>query len=56
VQYVRLARYGLLALIALLWWGERVLNAWMNPFFGVADRLFSVVQPLVLPSAGQWLR
>ena len=55
VQYVRLARYGLLVLIALLWWGERVLNAWMNPFFAVADQLLALAQPLFLTTMRQWV-
>ena len=55
VQYVRLARYGLLVLIALLWWGERVLTAWMGPFFAVADRLLSLAQPSLLSTTAQWL-
>ena len=55
VQYVRLARYGLLVLIALLWWGERVLTAWMTPFFAVADRALSLAQTFLLPTTGQWI-
>jgi hypothetical protein len=56
VQYVRLARYGLLVLIALLWWGERVLSAWMAPFFAVADWLLTLAQSSWLPTTVQWVR
>ena len=55
VQYVRFGRYGLFVLIALLAWGERILNAWMTPFFGVADRLLVLVQPLFLSTMRQWV-
>jgi Zn-dependent protease len=54
-QYVRWGRYGLLVLIALLWWGERILNAWMTPFFGIADQLLSLAQPMLLATTVQWV-
>lgn len=55
LQYIRFGRYGLLVLIALLWKGERILTAWMNPFFSVALRLLSLAQSLLLPTTGQWV-
>jgi len=55
VQYVRFGRYGLLVLIALLAWGERLLIAWLAPFYRVADGLFSLVQASQLTTAMQWL-
>jgi len=56
VQYVRFGRYGLVVLIALLWVGQRLLTAWMTPFFAGADRLFSLVQSSTLVTTGQWVR
>lgn len=55
VQYVRFGRYGLLVLIALLAWGERVLSAWMSPFFAASDWLLSFAQSSLLPTTAQWV-
>ena len=55
VQYVRFGRYGIFVLIALLAWGERILTAWMNPFFAVADQLLSLAQPHLLATTAQWV-
>ncbi len=56
VQYVRFGRFGFLALIALLAWGERVLYTWMAPFFRVADGVLSLAQASLLPTTFQWVR
>jgi Zn-dependent protease len=56
VQYVRFGRFGLIVLIVLLSWGDRLLNAWMLPFFAVADSLLSLAQSSLLPTTGQWVR
>jgi len=56
VQYVRFGRFGFLALIALLAWGERPLYAWMSPFFSVADGVLSLAQAALLPTTSQWVR
>jgi Zn-dependent protease len=56
VQYVRFGRFGLIVLIILLSWGDRLLNAWMLPFFAVADSLLSLAQSSLLPTTGQWVR
>ncbi|HEU4721588.1 MAG TPA: site-2 protease family protein [Gemmatimonadaceae bacterium] len=55
-QYEHFGRFGLLALIALLAWGERFLYAWMSPFSSVAQRMFALVQAGWLPSTGQWVQ
>jgi Zn-dependent protease len=55
VQYVRFGRFGLIALIVLLSWGERLLLAWLTPFYAVADRVFALVQSMELVTAAQWL-
>lgn len=56
VQYVRFGRFGFLVLIALLAWGERILSAWMSPFFSVADSVLSLAQASLLPTTVQWVR
>lgn len=56
VQYVRFGRFGLLVLIALLAWGERILGAWMSPFYAVADGVLSLAGSALLPTTSQWVR
>jgi Zn-dependent protease len=56
VQYVRFGRFGFIALIALLAWGERILYAWMTPFFKIADQVLSLAQTSLLPTTVQWVR
>jgi Zn-dependent protease len=56
IQYVRFGRFGFIALIALLAWGERILYAWMSPFFAVADSVLSLAQTSLLSTTGQWVR
>jgi Zn-dependent protease len=55
LAYVRLARYGLLVLIALLAFGDRLLAAWMMPTFRAADWGLQRVVSFALPTAQQWL-
>jgi Zn-dependent protease len=55
IQYVRFARFGLLLLILLLAWGERVLNAWMYPAALASDWGLSLVSSFWLPSVQQWI-
>jgi Zn-dependent protease len=56
IQYVRFGRFGFIVLIALLAWGERILYAWMSPFFAVADSALSLAQAALLSTTGQWVR
>jgi Zn-dependent protease len=56
LRYEQFGRYGIIVLIVLLYGGGRVLQIWMSPAMSVANRLLSRVQPLVLPSAAEWLR
>jgi Zn-dependent protease len=56
VQYVRLGRFGFIVLIVLLSWGERILSAWMSPFFSVADSVLALAQSSLLPTTVQWVR
>ena len=56
VQYVRFGRFGLIALVMLLAWGERFLFAWMSPFYRVSDSVFALVKASSqLPTTLQWL-
>jgi Zn-dependent protease len=56
VQYVRFGRFGLIALVMLLAWGERFLFAWMSPFDRVSDSVFGLVKASSqLPTTMQWL-
>ena len=56
VQYVRFGRFGLIALVMLLAWGERFLFAWMSPFYRVSDSVFALVKASSqLPTTMQWL-
>jgi Zn-dependent protease len=55
IHYVRFARFGLLVLVLLLVWGERVLNAWMYPAALASDWGLSLVASFWLPAARQWI-
>jgi Zn-dependent protease len=56
VQYVRFGRYGLLVLVLLLGFGERVLEAWLRPALLFFEWTLSIVSTFILPSSMQWLR
>jgi Zn-dependent protease len=56
IQYVRLARYGLLVLVLLLWVGQRVLEAWLHPALVFVEWTVTLVSAFILPTAAQWLR
>jgi Zn-dependent protease len=47
--YVRLGRYGLLILVALLWFGGRVISAWMRPATELLYAARVVMAPYLLP-------
>jgi Zn-dependent protease len=55
IQYVRFGRFGLLVLVLLLVWGERVLNAWMFPAALASDWGLSLVSSFWLPTVQQWI-
>ncbi len=56
IRYVQLSRYGLLVLIALLYLGGGLLQAWVTPAMISAQYALGTVAGYMLPSAGQWLR
>ena len=55
-RYVRFGRYGLVVLILLLSFGERVLTLWLSPALAGAERMLSAVSAFLLPTAVQWLQ
>ncbi len=56
IRYVQFGRYGLLVLILLLSFGERLLELWLYPALVGAETLLGFVGPYVLASAMQWVR
>lgn len=56
LRYQQLGRYGLLLLIALLYFGQRLLVWWLAPAMTVGSALLGGVDRFMLPSAGQWTR
>jgi Zn-dependent protease len=56
IRYVKLGRYGILVLVLLLSFGERLLEAWLSPALLFFDRAVQLVSLYVLPTTMQWLR
>jgi Zn-dependent protease len=56
IRYVQFGRFGILILILLLSFGERVLVAWLYPALLFFDRVIQLVSAYLLPSSMQWLR
>jgi Zn-dependent protease len=56
ILYQRVSRYGFLILIALLYFGRGVLDAWMKPATMATSLLLGSVDHLVLPAASALMR
>jgi Zn-dependent protease len=56
IRYVQFGRYGILILVLLLSFGERLLEAWLRPALLFFEWTLSLVSTFVLPTAAQWLR
>jgi Zn-dependent protease len=56
IRYVRFGRYGILVLVLLLSFGERLLEAWLHPALLFFEWTVALVSTFVLPTAAQWLR
>ena len=56
IRYVQFGRYGILILVLLLSFGERLLEAWLRPALLFFEWTLSLVSTFVLPTASQWLR
>ena len=55
-QFERFERFGLVILLALLFFGRGVIAAWMKPAVAIAEILTGAVRPLIDLNAWQWLR
>jgi Zn-dependent protease len=56
IRYVQFGRYGILVLVLLLAFGERVLQAWLRPALLFYEWTLAIVSNFVLPTTMQWLR
>jgi len=56
LRYQELGRYGLLILILLLYFGQKVLYWWMTPASLVGNAMFRAVKPFVIPAADPWVQ
>jgi Zn-dependent protease len=56
VQYQRFGRFGILALILILWLAPGVLNDWLTPALSGGYAMLGHVQTFVLPSTIRWLQ
>ena len=56
LKYQEFSRYGILILIALLYFGGGILAAWMKPAFIGTAFLFNLVEPQLLPRAWELFR
>jgi Zn-dependent protease len=56
IRYVQFGRYGILVLVLLLSFGEKLLEAWLHPALLFFDWTLALVRDFILPAAMQWLR
>jgi Zn-dependent protease len=56
IRYVQFGRYGILVLVLLLSFGEKLLEAWLRPALLFFEWAVSLVSVYIVPSAMQWLR
>ena len=56
IRYVQFGRYGILVLVLLLSFGERLLGAWLHPAIVFFERTLQLVSAYLLPASMQWLR
>ena len=56
IRYVQFGRFGLLALILLLRFGDRALDVWMSPVGWAVNGAETALSAYRLPSTDQWLR
>jgi len=54
--YQEFSRYGILVLVALLWFGGGLLDSWMRPAMYVRMELLTKVSSFIHPSVGQWFQ
>jgi Zn-dependent protease len=56
VRYQQLARYGIIVLIALLYFGSGLLDIWMRPAILLRSELLTSVASYIHPSAVHWFQ
>ena len=56
IRYVQFGRFGLLIIIALLFVGQGVLQAWFYPAEVAIEKLIELVAPYLVSAAQQWMR
>jgi Zn-dependent protease len=56
IRYVQFGRYGILILVLLLSFGEKLLQAWLYPALAFFEWTFALVSAFVLPTTMQWLQ
>ena len=56
LKYQQLGRYGFIILIALLAFGDGLLDAWMRPATAVRIALLTTVGGFIHPSVNEWFR
>jgi Zn-dependent protease len=56
IRYVQFGRYGILVLVLLLSFGEKLLQAWLHPALVFFQHALGLVSAYLLPTAMQWLR
>jgi Zn-dependent protease len=54
-RYVQISRFGIIALLAVMYLAPNALNFWLDPAFKVSNVMVNVVDGTVLPSTAQWL-
>ncbi len=56
IKYVEFGKYGILVLMGLLFFGDRVLNAWFYPATVITSAIQRAVQPYMVLASIQWLQ
>jgi Zn-dependent protease len=56
IRYQQIARYGILVLVALMWFSPRTLSVLLSPAYRTFGWTTTQLQSYTLPSLGQWLR
>jgi Zn-dependent protease len=54
-RYTQISRFGIIALIAVMYLAPNALSFWLDPAFKVSNVMINAVDGTVLPSTAQWL-
>lgn len=55
VRYQAMGRYGIVILVALLWFGGSFFSAWLQPVMHAGVFLQGLVSPFLMPGAQRWM-